>query len=83
MITIHDAIYALNPSVVSIRGEDAFDANENQVSYDMAQAQAKLTEMQEAEAVKQQAQIDAKASALAKLSALGLTADEIKAMTGA
>jgi len=83
MITIHDAIYALHPSVVSIRGEDAFDANENQVFYDMAQAQVKLAEMQEEEAVKQQAQIDAKASALAKLSALGLTADEIKAITGA
>ena len=82
MININDAIYTLNPSIVTIRGEDAFDANENQVSYDMAQAQEKLTQMQEEEAVKQQVQIDAKASALAKLSALGLTAEEIKSITG-
>lgn len=82
MIDIHTAIYALNPSIVTIRGEDAFDANDNPVSYDMTQAQAKLTELQAEEVAKEQAQIDAKASALAKLSALGLTADEIKAITG-
>lgn len=82
MIDIHTAIYALNPSVATIRGEDAFDANDNPVSYDMAQAQAKLIELQAEEVAKEQAQIGAKASALAKLSALGLTADEIKAITG-
>jgi len=32
---------------------------------------------------KEQAEIDAKASALAKLTALGLTADEVKALLGA
>jgi len=46
----------------------------------MAQAQAKLAEMQAEEIVKQEAQIAAKQSAMAKLSALGLTEDEIKSL---
>jgi len=36
----HKAIYALNPSVVSIRGEDAFDQSDNPVVYDKAVAAA-------------------------------------------
>jgi hypothetical protein len=36
----HNAIYALNPSVVTIRGEDAFDQNGNPVVYDRAAAEA-------------------------------------------
>ena len=33
MINIHEAIYALNPTVVTIRGDIAYDANENEVFY--------------------------------------------------
>jgi hypothetical protein len=36
----HKAVYALNPSVVSIRGEDAFDKNGNPVVYDQAAVNA-------------------------------------------
>ncbi len=36
----HKAIYALYPQVVSIRGEDAFDQNENPVAYDRAAVEA-------------------------------------------
>jgi len=36
----HDAIYALNPSVVTIRGDVAYDANENIVEYDKAAVDA-------------------------------------------
>lgn len=36
----HKAIRALNPSVVTIRGEDAFDQNDNPVEYDRAAAEA-------------------------------------------
>ena len=36
----HKAILSLNPSVVSIRGEDAFDQNDNPVVYDRAAAEA-------------------------------------------
>jgi hypothetical protein len=82
MIHLHDAIYALNPSVVTIRSDVAFDKDENEVSYDMAQAQAKLLEMQEAELKAWQDKDMAKQSALAKLTALGLTQDEISALVG-
>ena len=32
----HEAIYALNPSVVTIRGDIAYDADGNEVAYDKA-----------------------------------------------
>lgn len=35
-----DAIYALNPSVVTIRGDIAYDAEGNEVAYDKAAVQA-------------------------------------------
>ena len=70
-----EAIYKLNPTVVTIRGDVAYDKDDNEVFYDkdaaIAQAQADA-----------QAVIDTKASALAKLTKLGLTADEITALTG-
>jgi hypothetical protein len=37
---IHEAIYQLNPTVVTIRGEIAYDAEENVVEYDVAAAEA-------------------------------------------
>jgi len=82
MITLHDAIRALNPSVVTIRGDIAYDVNGNEVSYDKSAAEAKLAELQAAETAKEQAQATAKASALAKLTALGLTQTEINALIG-
>ena len=36
----HEAIYKLNPTVVTIRGDDAFDADGNPVTYDEAAVQA-------------------------------------------
>ena len=36
----HEAIYKLNPSIVTIRGDVAYDANDNVVEYDAAAAQA-------------------------------------------
>jgi len=36
----HDAIRAVNSSVVTIRGDDAFDANGNPVTYDEIAVQA-------------------------------------------
>ena len=46
MIYLHQAIIALNPSIVTIRGDEAFDKDEKPVAYDLAQAQAKLAQMQ-------------------------------------
>ena len=36
----HKAIYKLNPSVVTIRGETAYDADGNEVAYDKDAVQA-------------------------------------------
>ena len=82
MTTIINAIYALNPAIVTIRGDVAYDQNENVVEYDKSAAEAKLVELQAEETAKQQAEVAAKESALSKLTALGLTADEVKAMLG-
>ena len=40
MIDFINAIYKLNPSVVTIRGETAYDANGNEVAYDKAAVDA-------------------------------------------
>jgi len=69
------AILALNPSIVTINGNVAYDADGNKVAYDLQAVTAKA----QADA---QAAIDTKASALAKLAALGLTQDEVKALVG-
>jgi hypothetical protein len=75
-MNITNAIYKLNPSVVRTVGDTAYDKDGNEVAYDL---QA-VTAQAEADA---QAVIDAKASALVKLTALGLTQDEVKALLGA
>jgi hypothetical protein len=80
MITLQEAVFTLNPNIVTVRGDIAYDINEQEVVYDMAQAQAKLAEMQAEEIAKQEAQVTTKQLAMAKLSALGLTEDEVKAL---
>jgi hypothetical protein len=70
-----DAIYKLYPSVIRTVGDIAYDANGNEVAYDLSA----VTAQAQADA---QAVIDTKASALAKLTALGLTQDEVKALIG-
>ena len=75
MINLHPTIFKLNPQTAYIRGDIAYDADGNEVAYDL---QA-VTTQAEADA---QAVIDTKASALAKLAALGLTQDEVKALIG-
>ena len=82
MITLHEAIYVLNPTIITIRGDIAYDSNDQEVAYDMAQAEAKLAEMIAEETAKQEAQVSAKQSAMAKLAKLGLTEDEVKALYG-
>jgi len=75
MIDIVSAIYKLYPSGTNTVGDTAYDANGNEVIYDLqavtAQAQADA-----------QAVIDTRTSALAKLTALGLTQAEVKALVG-
>jgi hypothetical protein len=75
MIDIFSAIQKLYPQVITLQGDTAYNANGNEVAYDLqavtAQAQADA-----------QAVIDTRTSALAKLTALGLTQDEVKALVG-
>ena len=75
MIDFTTALYKLYPQIRRTVADIAYDADGNEVAYDLqavtAQAQADA-----------QAVIDAKASALAKLAALGLTEDEVKALVG-
>ena len=68
-MNLTEAIYKLYPNVVRTVGDIAYDADGNEVAYDLQAVTAKA----QADA---QAIIDTKASALAKLAALGLTQDE-------
>jgi hypothetical protein len=77
---LHEAIYALNPSIKVIRDDVAYDANENVVEYDRAAAEAKLVELQAEAQAAVEAQAAAKQSALNKLMALGLTEEEALAL---
>jgi len=85
--TIHDAVRAVYSNVVTIHGNDVnsltcLDQNGAEVTIVSEIVEAKLTELQNAYTAEQQAQANAKASALAKLTALGLTQDEVKAIVG-
>ena len=71
----HEAIYKLNPTVINIRGDLAYDAEGNEVKYDLA---AVTAQAQADEAAKQ----TTKDSTTSKLKALGLTDDEISALKG-
>jgi hypothetical protein len=70
-----EAIYKLYPQTISIDGTIAYNAEGNEIAYDLQAVNAQA----EADA---QAVINTKASALAKLFALGLTEDEIKSILG-
>jgi hypothetical protein len=74
----HDAIYALYPNVVTVDdGTGAFDKDGNKVEIDIDAVNTKAQELQAAAESAKQAKADAKQSAIDKLTALGLTADEI------
>ena len=70
-----EAVYQLYPNVVSMNKDIAYDAQGNVVDYDVNAVNEKAT-------ANQQEKENAKASALAKLTALGLTADEVTALLG-
>jgi hypothetical protein len=69
------ALYKLYPQVTNTKDGIAYDADGNEVAYDLAAVQA---EAQADEAAKQATH----ESALSKLKALGLTDDEISALKG-
>ena len=80
----HDAIVSLIPGAELIMENDDvvqwINPTENPLTD--AQIEAEIIKLQLEEEVKEQAAIDAKASAHAKLAALGLTPEEIAALTG-
>ena len=69
------AIHRMYPAVGTIRGTVAYDNDGNEFAYDIEAVNAKI--MSDAQKTE-----SAKESAVAKLSAIGLTADEIKALIG-
>jgi hypothetical protein len=77
-----EALRKLYPQVVSTIGDVAYDANGNEVAYDLKAVTAKIAQDEADKVAAEQAQATAKASALAKLTALGLTQDEVKALVG-
>jgi len=77
-----NAICKLYTNVVRTVGNTAYDAEGNEVAYDITAVNDKLAEDEANELAAEQAQATAKASALAKLAALGLTQDEVKALVG-
>ena len=82
---LHDAVrasYSNAATIVSDGIDDitAFDANNNTITIDKVTVNAQLATLQAQYAEHQQTQTTAKASALAKLTALGLSAEEISAI---
>jgi hypothetical protein len=77
---MHEAIYALNPSVKVIRGDVAYDDAGNVVEYDKAAVEVKAAELEAEAQAAVEAQAAAKQSALNKLMALGLTEEEALAL---
>jgi hypothetical protein len=79
----HKTIYALYPQVITIDDETgAFDKDGNKIEIDESAVNIKTIELQAIQTAKEQATIASKESALSKLTALGLTADEVKALLG-
>lgn len=76
------AIIELYPQIVVIRGDVAYDANNEEVAYDINTVNAKIAQDEDAQTAAEQAAAAHKASAVSKLTALGLSADEINALIG-
>jgi hypothetical protein len=86
--TISQAVMSAYSNVVTVHTDGTFastkalDVYGNQVSIDETTVNNALTTLQTNYTTQQQAEASAKASAIAKLTALGLTADEISALVG-
>ena len=87
MTNLHNAVYSAYPQAGVVGGNDidslvVLDKNHQPITIDLTTVTAKLAELEAAEVAAEQAAIDTKTSALAKLAALGLTEDEVKALIG-
>ena len=43
MITLHHAILTLDPKIVTVRGDIAYDSNEQEVLYDKSAVEAEIS----------------------------------------
>jgi hypothetical protein len=85
MSQLHESVRASYTNAVTIYGNEVnelivYDANGNAITIDQSVVTSKLATLQTQYAEQQQAQANAKASAIAKLTALGLSAEEISAL---
>lgn len=82
MITTNQvsALLKLHPQIATIVGDVAYDAEGNEVSYDINAVNAKVSQNEADATAAEQAQADARQSALNKLMALGLTEEEALAL---
>jgi hypothetical protein len=72
---LHDAIFALYPSVVTARDKEAFDKDDNLIAIDFSLTDKWIEDRKKTEeAIKQTAED--------KLAKLGLTPDDLKAILG-
>ena len=83
----HEAIREVHPNVVTINGDEwgklqAWDANGVDVAIDQAAVDSKTTELVAAHATAVANKVASKANAKSKLTALGLSEDEISAAFG-
>ena len=81
--TLADAVIAVYPNAVSVWVNDeiiAHDADGNPLDIDLSAVTAKLSDLQTQYDVQQQTIAQHKQNAIDKLTALGLTADEISAL---
>ena len=78
---IFKAIYNTHPNVVSVRGDECFDANGNPVVIDQSLVDAEASRLQTEQATAVAQKAADKQSAHDKLSALGLTDAEIETIT--
>jgi len=77
-----EALRKLYPQVVTVNGDVAYDKDGKEIAYALQAVNAKVAQDETDKTAQEQAQANAKASALAKLAALGLTQDEVKALVG-
>ena len=83
----HEAIREVHPNVATINGDEwgklqAWDYNGVDVALDQAAVDAKAAELTAAKATAESDKAANKSSAKSKLTALGLSEDEISAMFG-
>jgi len=88
MKLLHNAVRAAHKNAVTVYGNDidsliVNDINGDQIQIDPNLVNAQIPVLENELVEKEKTITETKASALAKLTALGLTADEIKAITGA